>query len=37
MTAVPTIWANGVADYVVDKIASSLNGGTTTPTTPANA
>lgn len=35
MTAVPTIWANGVADYVVDKIASSLNGGTTTPTTPA--
>ena len=37
MTAVPTIWANGVADYVVDKIASSLNGGTTTPTTPATA
>jgi hypothetical protein len=34
MTAVPTIWANGVADYVVDKIASSLNG-STTPTTPA--
>lgn len=34
MTAVPTIWANGVADYVVDKIASSLNGSATTPTTP---
>jgi hypothetical protein len=33
MTAVPTIWANGVADYVVDRIASALQP-TTTPTTP---
>ena len=32
MTAVPTIWANGVADYVVDRIASALQ--PTTPTTP---
>lgn len=35
MTAVPTIWANGVADYVVDRIASALQ--PTTPTTPATA
>ena len=33
MTAVPTIWANGVADYVVDKIAGALNGGTATTST----
>jgi hypothetical protein len=33
MTAVPTIWANGVADYVVDRIASALQP-STTPTTP---
>jgi seryl-tRNA synthetase len=35
MTAVPTIWANGVADYVVDRIATALQPTTTTPTTPA--
>ncbi len=35
MTAVPTIWANGVADYVVDKIAGALNGSTSTTTTTA--
>lgn len=35
MTAVPTIWANGVADYVVDRIANALQPTTTTPTTPA--
>lgn len=36
MTAVPTIWANGVADLVVDRVAAALaqTGGTTTPTTP---
>lgn len=36
MTAVPTIWANGVADLVVDRVAAALAqaGGTTTPTTP---
>ena len=35
MTAVPTIWANGVADYVVDRIASALTPTTgTTTTTP---
>lgn len=38
MTAVPTIWANGVADYVVDRIASALQPDATTPTTtPTNA
>lgn len=30
MTAVPTIWANGVADYIVDKIAGTLNGSSVT-------
>ena len=35
MTAVPTIWANGVADYVVDRIASALQ--PTTPTTTPTA
>lgn len=34
MTAVPTIWANGVADYVVDRIASALQPTTTPTTTP---
>lgn len=33
MTAVPTIWANAVADNVVDKISAALNP-TTTTTTP---
>lgn len=33
MTAVPTIWANAVADNIVDKISAALNGGTTTTTT----
>jgi hypothetical protein len=36
MTAVPTIWANGVADYIVDKIGAAL-APTTTPTTPVTA
>ena len=31
MTAVPTIWANAVADNVVDKISAALNPTTTTP------
>lgn len=39
MTAVPTIWANGVADLVVDRVAAALaqtgETGTTTPTTSA--
>lgn len=38
MTAVPTIWANGVADLVVDRVAAALapaTGTTTTPTTGA--
>ncbi len=34
-TIVPTIWANGVADYIVNKIADFINGGGTTPTTGA--
>lgn len=33
MTAVPSIWANGVADYIVDKIAGALGSGSTTTTT----
>lgn len=33
MTAVPTIWANAVADNIVDKISTALNPTTTTTTT----
>ena len=33
MTAVPTIWANAVADNVVDKISSALNPTTSGTTT----
>lgn len=33
-TAVPTIWANGVADLVVDRIAAALAPATTPTTTP---
>lgn len=35
MTAVPTIWANAVADNIVDKISAALTPSTTTTTTPA--
>ena len=35
MTAVPTIWANAVADNIVDKISVALNNSTTTTTTTA--
>lgn len=34
MTAVPTIWANAVADNIVDRIASALPTGGATTTTP---
>lgn len=37
MTAVPTIWANGVADYIVDKIGAALAPTTTPTTTPVTA
>ena len=33
-TVVPTIWANGVADLIVDRIAAALGATATTPTTP---
>ena len=36
MTAVPTIWANAVADNIVDRISAALTPATDT-TTPANA
>lgn len=36
MTAVPTLWANGVADLVVDRIASALTPAPTTSTTPVS-
>jgi hypothetical protein len=35
MTAVPTLWATGVADLVVDRIAAALTPTTTPTTTPA--
>lgn len=34
MTAVPTIWANAVADNIVDRISAALGVTATTPTTP---
>jgi hypothetical protein len=34
MTAVPSIWANAVADNIVDKVSTALNGIGTTTTTP---
>lgn len=33
MTAVPTLWATAVADNIVDKLSTVLNGSTTTTTT----